>query len=89
MLNSLFGMLNFIAIIGKGSGAHSVVEFECLLHLVFITFREMPLHDSLSPDTDAECLFGYAAFKILDVLKVGITASFSARNCWTPWRHVL
>lgn len=56
MLNSLFGMLKIIVIIGKWSGAHSAVEFECLLHLVFINFQDMPLHDLLSLDTNAVCL---------------------------------
>jgi len=61
------------------------VEFECLFHLVFITFQVMPLHDSLSLDTNAACFYGCTAFKILDIAKVGITASFCARNCWAPW----
>lgn len=64
-------MLNIIAIIAKWSGAHSVVEFECLLHLFLITFQEMPAHDLLSLDTNAACLFCYTAFKILDISESG------------------
>lgn len=43
----------------------------------------------LSLDTGAACSFGDTASKILDILKVEITASFCARNAWTPWWCVL
>lgn len=67
MLSSLFSMLNTVAIIAKWSGARSVVELECLLHLALISFQEMPVPDLLSLDTTAVCLFSGRAFRILGI----------------------